>query len=278
VRLSKDSLADIVERDEPVLGFWGAPPREVLEQTAARFGDLPFFDLDVYRNAPSSQTLPEAFCHIIRNCVDNALALGPRLRAVVAATGEEKCDSGRFAARLIEDLLDCEVITTENPGLAEPVEPLLCESRGPLKGRVVRMMEAIVEPLTDEERQDAQTERCEPSCGFWGTPPHPIELLDLLPDTTHVFGWTRCVEQGRPADLELELAVPSGLPVVFFSQGFCNKGLLARHLAERHRGLHVDVHDALGAATMAKIEAFIRLSSPSPSSGRAGEGPGGGGR
>lgn len=273
MRLSRDSLAEILERGEPVLGFWGAPPREVLEQTAARFDDRPYFDLDVFRGAPSTRTLPDAFCHIIRNCVDNALALGPLLEAVVAATGAEKCDSGRFAARLLEDLLDCEVITTSNPGLPRPAAALLCEAQGPLKERVVRMMEAIVEPLTEQERGDARAARCEPTCGFWGTPPHPIELLDLFPNTTHVYGWTRCVEQGRPADLELELEVPDGLPVVFFGQGFCNKGLLARHLAERHRGLHVDVHDALGAATMAKIEAFIRLSSPSPNSGREGGGP-----
>jgi hypothetical protein len=273
MRLCRDKLEVVLARNTPVLGFWGAPPREVLEQTAARYDDLPFFDLDVHRGAPATQTVPDAFCHIIRNCVDNALALGSRLRAVVAATGAEKCDSGRFSARLLGDLLDCEVIAVSNTEHAEPAEPALCEARGPLVDRVVRMMEAIVEPLTEAEIRGARAARCEPTCGFWGTPPHPIELLDLFPETTHVFGWTRCVEQGRPADLELELAVPDGLPIVFFSQGFCNKGLLARHLALKHRGLHVDVHDALGAATMAKIEAFIRLSSPSPISGSAGEGP-----
>ena len=36
--------------------------------------------------------------------------------------------------------------------------------------------------------------------------------------------------------------------------------MLAKHLAHKHRGMHVDVHDTLSAATMAKIEAFIRLS------------------
>jgi hypothetical protein len=260
MRLSKDSLAEITKRREPVLGFWGAPPGAALQEVAARLPGLPYIDLDVYHGATPTQTVPDAFCHIIRNCVDNALALGPLLEAVVAATGAEKCDSGRFAARVIDDLLECEVIATENSGLAEPAEPLLCEARGPLRQRVDRTMQAIVEPLTAEERDAARARRCEPTCGFWGTPPHPIELLDLFPETTHVFGWTRCVEQGRPADLELELQVPAGLPVVFFSQGFCNKGLLARRLAETHRGLHVDVHDQLGAATMAKVEAFLRLS------------------
>jgi hypothetical protein len=262
MRLRKDNLAEITKRREPVLGFWGAPPRTVLEEVAARHPDLRYFDLDVHHGATPTHTVPDAFCHIIRNCVDNALALGPLLRALVAATGVEKCDSGRFAARVIDGLLDCEVIATENRDLPEPVEPLLCEARGPLRERVDRAMQAIVEPLTADERAGLRSRRCEPSCGFWGTPPHPIELLDLFPETTHVFGWTRGVEQGRPADLELELQVPAGLPVVFFSQGFCNKGLLARRLAETHRGLHVDIHDRLGAATMAKIEAFIRLSAP----------------
>jgi hypothetical protein len=121
-------------------------------------------------------------------------------------------------------------------------------------------MRAIVQPMDDTEMAAAGAARGEPTHGFWGTPPHPIELLDLFPETTHLFGWTRCVEQGRPADLELEMAVPSDLPIIFFSQGFCPKASLARHLAEKYRGMHVDVHDALNAATRAKIEAFIRLS------------------
>jgi hypothetical protein len=98
--------------------------------------------------------------------------------------------------------------------------------------------------------------------GFWGTPPHPIGLLDLFPDTTLVLGWTRCVEQGRPADMDIEAFVPDGLPVIFFSQGFCQKAALARSLAERHRGMLVDVHDSVSAAARAKIEAFIRLACP----------------
>jgi hypothetical protein len=264
MRLCRDTLGEILERGEPVLGFWGAPPRSELEAAAERFPGRSFFDLDVHRDAPATRTVPDAFCHIIRNCVDNALALGGLLDIVVAATGDEKCDSARFAARALADLVECEVVVTSNEQLAPAAEPLLSVSRGPLKQRVVRMMEAIVEPLDETERAAARDSSCEPSCGFWGTPPHPIELLDLFPDTTHVFGWTRCVEQGRPADLELELTVPDDLPIVFFSQGFCNKGLLARRLAEQHRGLAVDVHDALGAATMAKIEAFIRLSAAEP--------------
>jgi hypothetical protein len=259
VELWRASIGELLAAGRRALGFWGAPPRAVLEEVSALHPDAVWLDLDVFRDAPRSRAVPPAFCHIIRNCVDNALAATPALDCVVAATGPEKCDAGRFAARLVAELTGLRVVETVNEGLPEPAPAPLCDAAGPLKARVVRIMEAIVEPLTAAEIDAARRARAEPTHGFWGTPPHPIELLDLFQETTAVFGWTRCVEQGRPADLDLELRVPAGLPVVFFSQGFCAKGMLARRLAEQHRGMHVDVHDALGAATRAKIEAFIRL-------------------
>lgn len=266
MRLCRLDIEEVASGEGRVIGFWGAPPREALEAAAARFPGAEFFDLDVFHRAAGSKTLPDAFCHIVRNCVDNAITLAEagRLDCVVAATGEEKCDSGRFAARLVEELTGVEVVRTVNPPRGEAEETPLCEAAGPLKKRIIRVMDSIVEPLTAAETREAGRAACEPTHGFWGTPPHPIELLDLFPETTHAFGWTRCVEAGRPADLELELQVPEGLPVVFFSQGFCAKSMLARHLAERNRGMYVDVHDTLGAATMAKIEAFIRLSGGAP--------------
>lgn len=257
--LVADTLEDVRAGSGRVVGFFGAPPLGILSEVASRCG-APLLDLDVCLGAPPARILPEAYCHIIRNCVDNAAALGSALAAVVAATGKEKCDGGRFAAHLIRERLGVEVIVTENEAGAAPARPaVLCESRGPLKKRVVRIMRGIASPLDEEETRAAASARSTPTHGFWGTPPHPIELLDLFPETTHVFGWTRCVEQGRPADLELEMQVPGDLPTVFFSQGFCAKAALARHLAERHRGMHVDVHDSLSAATLAKIEAFVRL-------------------
>ena len=259
MELWRGSIGELIKSGRRALGFWGAPPRAALEAAAAAHPGAPWLDLDVFRGAPRSRAVPDAFCHIIRNCVENAVAAALALECVVAATGPEKCDSGRFAARLVAELTGLRVVETVNTGLADPAPALLCDAAGPLQARVVRVMEAIVEPLTPAEIEAAAGARAAPTHGFWGTPPHPIGLLDLFPDTTAVFGWTRCVEQGRPADLELECAVPVGLPVVFFSQGFCAKGLLARRLAQEHRGMHVDAHDVLHAATRAKIEAFIRL-------------------
>jgi hypothetical protein len=265
-----DSLNEVIARCDRVIGFFGAPPREALENAAGRLG-LDLVDLDVFYGASVSGIVPDAYCHIIRNCVDNAVALGPRLAHVVAATGKEKCDAGRFAAWLIGEVMGVDVETTENQELKPPEPPVLCEAKGSLKKRIVRIMQATAEPMEKQEIGAAKALRCEPTHGFWGTPPHPIELLDLFPETTHVFGWTRCVEQGRPADLELETAVPADLPIVFFSQGFCPKAGLARYLADKYRGMHVDVHDVLNAATQAKIEAFIRLAGP-PASPCEGEG------
>jgi len=260
MKLFRGNLDDLTRTGQPVIGFWGVPPRDVLEAVDRKHDGLEFFDLDVFYSAPKSGAVPDAFCHIIRNCVDNAAALGDQLRCVVAATGAEKCDAGRFAARMVSGVVSGEVMSVKNEEPAPSSQPLLCESKGPLKKRIVRIMNSIIEPLDERERTSAFMVRCEPTHGFWGTPPHPIEMLDLFPDTTHVFGWTRCVEQGCPADLEAEMTVPEGLPIIFFSQGFCAKSILARQLAESYGGMHVDVHDSMGAASIAKIEAFIRLS------------------
>ncbi|MCP4199848.1 MAG: hypothetical protein GY762_22120 [Proteobacteria bacterium] len=262
-----DNLNQVRSQESNVIGFFGVPPRSVLEEATGRLG-LPLFDLDVYYGAPESKIVPDAYCHIIRNCVDNAVALGPRLACVVAATGKEKCDAGLFAAWLIKEVVGTKMVFTKNEALLPARPPLLSEALGPVKKRVVRIMRAIVQPMDDTEKARVKADRGEATHGFWGTPPHPIELLDLFPETTHLFGWTRCVEQGRPADLGLEMAVPGDLPIVFFSQGFCPKASLARHLAETYRGMHVDVHDALNAATRAKIEAFIRLSATADVSSR----------
>jgi hypothetical protein len=256
--ITAKTVDEIARRHARMVGFYGAPPKDILFETAERHGTA-LVDLDVDYGAPETGVVPKAFCHIIRNCVDNAIALRGRLVAVVAATGKEKCDAGRYAAWLIREHLDIEVHLTENHALPPPSPPLLSEMRGPVTDRAVRIMQAIVNPLDDEERRIALAGACPPTHGFWGTPPHPIGLLDLFPDTTHLFGWTRCVEQGRPADIALEMTVPDDLPIVFFSQGFCQKSALAKHLAEKHNGIHVDVHDAMNAAITAKIEAFIRL-------------------
>ena len=95
--------------------------------------------------------------------------------------------------------------------------------------------------------------------GFWGVPPNDLEILKLFPNTTHVYGWVRCVEAGTPADLDLEMYVNPNVPTVFYAQAFCSKSQLAKYLADKYNGLYVDIDDYASSSIKAKIEAFLRL-------------------
>ena len=114
-------------------------------------------------------------------------------------------------------------------------------------------MDNLIKPVKLELQQ------VKPEYGFWGVPPNDLDFLDIFPNNTHVYGWVRCVEAGRPADLELEMFVDESVPTVFFAQTFCAKMQLAKYLAKKHHGLYVDVDDTASNSVRAKIEAFIKL-------------------
>jgi hypothetical protein len=104
-------------------------------------------------------------------------------------------------------------------------------------------------------------ESCRPTAGFWGVPPRDFSILSGFPDTTHVYGWTRCMENKTPANQELEIHINTEVPTIFFAQSFCAKTALAHHLAEKHpRALYLDCDVSAGSSTRAKIEAFLELS------------------
>jgi hypothetical protein len=100
-----------------------------------------------------------------------------------------------------------------------------------------------------------------PTAGFWGVPPRDFSILELFPDTTHIYGWTRCMENKTPANHDLELYCNKSIPTVFYAQSFCAKTALARHLAIRHpHGLYLDSDVTAGGSAKAKIQAFLELS------------------
>jgi len=106
---------------------------------------------------------------------------------------------------------------------------------------------------------------CQPTAGFWGVPPRDFSILALFPPTTHIYGWTRCMENKTPADQALEAYFNPSIPTVFFAQSFCAKTALARHLAGKHpRALCLDIDITAGASAKAKIQAFLELSGVSP--------------
>jgi hypothetical protein len=246
----------IPEGDGRIIGYYGYPRRSLLAGARAAFGaELPLVDLDIDHGAPDAGLLPKATCRIITNIMNNAVWLSDRLAVVVAAVGEDKCDGGRNIAWLLKGM-GFNVVESRFTDGGGGERPLVWSiSSGPLAERMDRIMATVV-----EASPPAKPTRCEPTHGFWGVPPNDFRILGLFPPTTHIYGWTRCVEAGRPDDLDLETFVDPGVPTVFFTQSFCAKQNLAHYLAERHGGLEVDCHREINDSIMAKVEAFIKLS------------------
>jgi hypothetical protein len=233
------------------IGYWGCPPRDAMAKASrmCHFGE--FIDLDVDMNAPSSGLVPDAYCQIITNIVDNAMYLKDEIRLIVAPVGEDKCDGGRFAAIILKDL-GFDVMEVRNTNFERgPVT--IATSDLPLIEKADRIIAGVRHP----SRKNFVS--VPPTHGFWGVPPHDMHLLELFPKTTHVYGWLRCVEAGTPADLDLELFVDAGVATIFFAQTFCQKTSLARYLAEKHNGLYIDCDGPLTNSVIAKVVAFLRL-------------------
>ena len=210
-----------------------------------------FIDLDVDMKAPPTGIVPDAYCQIVTNLVDNAVYLRKDLRLIVAAVGEDKCDGGRFAALILKDM-GFPIMEVRN--MERERQPLtVATSNLPLIEKVNRITDGVRIP------NDEDFPQVKPTHGFWGVPPHDLRLLELFPNTTHVYGWTRCVEAGVPADLDLEMHVDKSVPTVFYTQTFCQKTSLARYLAEKHDGLYIDCDGPLTNSVIAKVTAFIRM-------------------
>jgi len=234
------------------IGIWGYPDPEILLQIREKYPALQIIDLDINYKMTDSGILPDAYCRIIKNIVDNALALKENLEVIIASVGEEKCDSGRFASILLQDL-GFNVVQTKYNQSNNNFDTPVSKSNLPLKKKILTIMDNLIEV----EKQDLT--EVKPEYGFWGVPPNDLSILKFFPDTTHVYGWTRAVEAGRPFDLDLEMFVDENVPTVFFAQTFCAKMQLAKYLAKKHNGLYVDVDDKASNSVKAKIEAFIKL-------------------
>lgn len=256
-RPSHRPLENHMSSDPKTVGYFGFPRRAVLREARERCGPgCNIIDLDVGTGASDSGLLPATTCRIIANIVDNAIAMKDDLAVIVAAVGEGKCDRGRHAALILDELGFNVVESRFPPSEYENRQLVYSTGRMPLEDKIDAIMATVVDPAP----QAAAPEPSKPAVGFWGVPPHDQRILDLFPPETHVYGWTRCVEAGRPGDIELECFVDKGVPTVFFTQSFCAKQDLAHYLAETYGGMAIDCHRDINDSIMAKIEAFIRLS------------------
>ena len=245
------------------IGFWGYPHPDEIKKTKEKYPNAEWIDLDCDYNYPKTNILPEAYCKIIRNIIDNSIYLKPDL--ILASIGKDKCDSGWFAAKILSDM-GFNVIQTIFETLEPKKEVKICRSNLPLYEKITMITNNIIKPIPHilphsivphKEENTSSNPNFTP--GFWGVPPNDLSILNLFPDTTHVYGWTRCVEAGTPADLDLEMYVNPNVPTVFYSQAFCSKAQLAKYLADKYNGLYIDINDYATTSIKAKIEAFLKL-------------------
>ncbi len=246
------------------IGFWGYPHPDIIRQTKEKYPNAEWVDLDVETDASKSNILPESYCKIIRNIMDNTLYIKPDL--ILAPIGKDKCDSGWFASKILEEM-GFNIIQTIFEDIEPKREIKISRAKLPLVDKITKITAGIIDStIWVKEYSLAEIPEKNTSSnplftpGFWGVPPNDLEVLKLFPDTTHVYGWTRCVEAGCPANLDLEMYVNPNVPTVFYAQAFCSKSQLAKYLADKYNGLYIDIDDYASNSIKAKIEAFLKLS------------------
>lgn len=238
------------------IGFWGYPLPSVIDRVKKEYPYAQWFDLDfdLSDKVPDANILPESYCKIIKQIINNSLYYRDEIIKIIAPIGKDKCDSGWFAAQLLKDMgFDVEETIFETFEYRSPV--YISTSNMPLYDKVTSITANIVADNVD----NSKIVQCKPKFGFWGVPPNDLNILKLFPDETHVYGWTRCVEAKVPADIELEMYVEPDVPTVFYAQAFCSKTQLAKYLANKYNGLYIDIDDYATNSVKAKIEAFLRL-------------------
>jgi len=238
------------------VGIVGVPPLAVIR--ALNGAKVIIHDLDARLVTASidgvSPLLPKVYCAILRTVVLNALHL--KLDAIFIDVGPGKCDSALHVSTILKEILPIPVIRTRNSDAAGCGTPI-SKARQDLTEKFL----AITEGVKFATVPPCQFKACKPKAGFWGVPPRDFSLLESFPPATHIYGWTRCMENKTPANEELEAYCNPKVPTVFFAQSFCAKTALAKFLADRHpQALYLDVDFATSSSAKAKVQAFLELS------------------
>ena len=242
--------------EKDIIGFWGYPRKETIQEYKTLHPNATWIDLDIDYGYPDIKFTPDAYCTIIKNILNNAFYLKDRIIVILAPIGKDKCDSAFFISEILKEQSFNIIQTTfedkckDKNNLHLPIS----KSNLPLKEKIELITKNIV-----EQKDYSNLEQMIPRFGFWGVPPNDLSILDLFPNETEVFGWTRAVEAGYPGDYELETYVNPNIPTVFFTQAFCSKTTLAKYLANKYQGLFIDIDTIPSNSAKAKIEAFLKL-------------------
>ena len=239
-------------KEKNIIGFWGYPHPEIISKYKKEYPNAIWVDFDIDYGFTKQDILPDSYCTIIKNIIDCAFHYKHELITILAPIGKDKCDSGWFAYEILKDM-GFPIISTIFEEKTYKKEVKISTSNIPLREKVELITKGIY------EQQTIEAEQCKAKFGFWGVPPNDLSILELFPNETHLYGWTRCVEAMTPADVELEMFIDKDVPTVFYSQSFCSKAQLAKYLADKYNGLYIDIDDTVTNSTRAKIEAFLRL-------------------
>ncbi len=264
-------------KDKPFVGIIGIPPREVMDeliQKSAIILSLDMYKVDQLITEPTDNVLPKAYCAQIKRIIANILSVtdywtedvmdsvlvgrNPISEIIIEDSEICRCNEMGFVADFIENELKIKLRRVKNNDL-ERKGDFICKSGIPLDEKFGKIAGYFYRDM--EKKKPFRPEYVKPKCAFWGTPPWgDFSIANYFPDETHVYGWTRCVENLTPGDLKLELEFNPDVPTVFFSQSFCPKAGLASYLANKHpRGIFIDMDIGLTRSTVAKLTAFLQL-------------------
>ncbi|MCQ2958502.1 MAG: hypothetical protein MJ180_06365, partial [Candidatus Gastranaerophilales bacterium] len=90
--------------EKRIIGFWGVPNQDIINEYKTKFPEHKFVDLCMLYGAPKTTILPDTTCKIISNIMDNSIYFKNKIDCIIASVGMEKCDSGRFVARILKDM------------------------------------------------------------------------------------------------------------------------------------------------------------------------------
>jgi len=238
------------------VGIVGVPPLEVIKALNEAGAEIHDLDAKLVPNGidQAEGYLPKVYCAILRTVVLNAVSLP--LDAIYIDTGPGKCDAAFHVATILRHHLKIPVIETKNED-SHPFGTPICQGVLGLTDKLLRITEGVKLAAP----QETPITPCRPRAGFWGVPPRDFSILEPFPETTHVYGWSRCMENKTPADSSLESHCNLDIPTVFFAQSFCAKNALAKFLADNHpKALFLDVDYNAGSSARAKVQAFLELS------------------
>ena len=127
-----------------VIGFWGYPPPELIKKIKQGNPSAKWVYLDIDLGAEDKRILPDSYCKIVKNIINNSFKFKDDLITILAPIGKDKCDSGWFASEVLKDL-GFPVIPTIFEDISQRKEIKISTSNLPLRQKFELITGNIVE-------------------------------------------------------------------------------------------------------------------------------------